>query len=153
MTVPRLSLDSPVGRLTLCEEDGFITGLIWGGKAAEPGEPTPLLLRAKREVAAYFAGKRREFDLPVKPHGSAGERAVWQAMAEIPYGETRTYGEIGKVTGRTAREVGQACGRNPIPILLPCHRVVAANGLGGFSAPGGVAWKGQLLVLERALLL
>jgi methylated-DNA-[protein]-cysteine S-methyltransferase len=151
--VPRLSLDSPVGRLTLCEEDGFITGLIWGGKAAEPGEPTPLLLRAKREILAYFAGKRRDFDLPVKPDGSLTEIKVWQAMAAIPYGETRTYGEIAKATGVNARAVGQACGRNPIPILLPCHRVVAANGLGGFSAPGGVDWKGKLLVLERALLL
>lgn len=151
--MPRLSLDSPVGNLTLCEEDGRITALIWGGKAAEPGEPSPLLLRAKHEIAAYFARQRHEFDLPVEPRGSPAERKVWQAMAEIPYGQTRTYGDIAKRTGQTAREVGQACGRNPIPILLPCHRVVAANGLGGFSAPGGVAWKGQLLVLERALLL
>lgn len=151
--MPRLSLDSPIGRLTLCEEEGFITGLIWGGKATDPGEPTPLLLRAERELTAYFAGRCHEFDLPVKPRGSAAERVVWQAMAEIPYGQTKTYGEIAKATGITAREVGQACGRNPIPIFLPCHRVVAANGLGGFSAPGGVAWKGQLLVLERALLL
>lgn len=151
--MPRLSLDSPVGRLTLFEEGGFITGLIWGGKAAEPGEPTALLLRAKREIAAYFAGKRREFDLPVKPDGTSGEIKVWEAMAAIPYGETRTYGEIAKQTGVNARAVGQACGRNPIPILLPCHRVVAANGLGGFSAPGGVKWKEKLLVLERALLL
>jgi methylated-DNA-[protein]-cysteine S-methyltransferase len=151
--MPRLSLDSPVGRLTLFEEGGFITGVIWGGKAAEPGEPTELLLRAKREVAAYFAGKRKEFDLPVKPEGTPGEQKIWRAMAAIPYGETRTYGDIAKETGINARAVGQACGRNPIPILLPCHRVVAANGLGGFSAPGGVDWKGKLLVLERALLL
>lgn len=151
--MPRLSLDSPVGRLTICEEDGFITGLIWGGKAAEPGEPTPLLLRAKREIAAYFEGKRKEFDLPVNPAGSPAELSVWQVMAKIPYGETRTYGDIAKETRVNARAVGQACGRNPIPILLPCHRVVAASGLGGFSAPGGVDWKGKLLVLERALLL
>lgn len=150
--MPRLSLDSPVGRLTLFEEDGFITGLIWGGRAAA-SQPTELLNRAKREVTAYFAGKRTEFDLPVKPDGSESELKVWRAMAAIPYGETRTYGEIAKDVGVNARAVGQACGRNPIPILLPCHRVVGANGLGGFSAPGGVAWKGKLLVLERALLL
>jgi methylated-DNA-[protein]-cysteine S-methyltransferase len=149
--VPRLSLDSPVGRLTLFEEGGFITGLVWGGKSA--GKPTELLLRAKREIAAYFAGKRKEFDLPVKPEGSPSELKIWLAMAAIPYGETRTYGDIAKSVGVNARAVGQACGRNPIPILLPCHRVVAANGLGGFSAPGGVKWKERLLVLERALLL
>ena len=150
--MPRLSLDSPVGRLTLFEEDGFITGLIWGGKAVT-SQPSELLNRAKREVTAYFAGKRTQFDLPVKPDGSESELKVWRAMAAIPYGETRTYGEIAKDVGVNARAVGQACGRNPIPILLPCHRVVGANGLGGFSAPGGVAWKGKLLVLERALLL
>lgn len=150
--MPRLSLDSPVGRLTLIEENGFITGLIWGGKA-EPSQPTDLLNRAKRELVAYFAGKRIEFDVPVKPDGSPSELAVWRVMAAIPYGQTRTYGEIAKETGVNARAVGQACGRNPIPILLPCHRVVGASGLGGFSAPGGADWKGKLLVLERALLL
>ncbi|HXE16226.1 MAG TPA: methylated-DNA--[protein]-cysteine S-methyltransferase [Stellaceae bacterium] len=151
--MPRLSLDSPVGRLTLFEEEGFITGVIWGGKHSESGEPTDLLNRARRELSGYFAGKRTEFDLPVKPDGSPSELAVWRAMAAIPYGRTRTYGEIAREVGINARAVGQACGRNPIPILLPCHRVVAANGLGGFSAPGGVDWKGKLLVLERALLL
>jgi methylated-DNA-[protein]-cysteine S-methyltransferase len=151
--MPHLSLNSPVGRLTIVEENGCITGLIWGGKAAGPGNTTALLRRAKREIAAYFAGKRREFDLPIKPNGKPAEIKVWQAMAAIPYGHTRTYGEIGKEIGINARAVGRACGRNPIPILLPCHRVVAANGLGGFSAPGGSDWKGRLLVLERALLL
>jgi methylated-DNA-[protein]-cysteine S-methyltransferase len=151
--MPHLSLNSPVGRLTIVEDNGCITGLIWGGKAAGPGNATALLRRAKREIAAYFAGKRREFDLPIKPNGKPAEIKVWQAMAAIPYGHTRTYGEIGKEIGINARAVGRACGRNPIPILLPCHRVVAANGLGGFSAPGGSDWKGRLLVLERALLL
>jgi methylated-DNA-[protein]-cysteine S-methyltransferase len=151
--MPHLSLNSPVGRLTIVEENGFITGLIWGGKAAGPGDATALLRRAKREIGAYFAGKRHEFDLPIKPNGKPSEIKVWQAMAAIPYGETRTYGEIAKEVGINARAVGQACGRNPIPILLPCHRVVAADGLGGFSAPGGSDWKGKLLVLERALLL
>jgi len=149
--LPRLSLDSPVGRLTLFEEEGFITALLWGGKPE--GEPSELLVRAKRDLAAYFARKRRDFDLPVKPAGSATEIDIWRAMAAIPYGETRTYGAIAKELGVNARMVGQACGRNPIPILLPCHRVVGASGLGGFSAPGGADWKGKLLVLERALLL
>jgi methylated-DNA-[protein]-cysteine S-methyltransferase len=151
--MPHLSLNSPVGRLTIFEEDGFITGLIWGGKAAGPGDASALLRRAKREIDGYFGGKRQEFDLPIRPIGKPSEIKVWQAMAAIPYGETRTYGDIAKAIGINARAVGRACSRNPIPILLPCHRVVAANGLGGFSAPGGSDWKGKLLVLERALLL
>ncbi len=151
--MPHLSLNSPVGRLTIFEEDGFITGLIWGGKAVGPGDATALLRRAKREIDAYFGGKRQQFDLPIRPNGKPSEIEVWLAMAAIPYGETRTYGDIAKEIGINARAVGGACRRNPIPILLPCHRVVAANGLGGFSAPGGSDWKGKLLVLERALLL
>jgi methylated-DNA-[protein]-cysteine S-methyltransferase len=147
-----LSLDSPMGRLTLFEEEvGYITHLVWGGKSA--GEPSQLLVGAKRQLADYFAGRRRRFDLPTKPAGAPVELTIWQAMADIPYGDTRTYGELAKWVGVNARVVGRACGRNPIPILLPCHRVVAAKGLGGFSAPGGIAWKERLLVLERALLL
>jgi methylated-DNA-[protein]-cysteine S-methyltransferase len=149
--MPRLSLETPVGRIVICEEAGFITAVIWGGEPAD--QPSDLLLRATRDLAAYFAGEPQAFDLPVRPAGSATERAVWREMAGIPYGRTRTYGALAKATGQTARAVGQACGRNPIPILLPCHRVVSASGLGGFSAPGGVDWKSRLLVLERALLL
>jgi methylated-DNA-[protein]-cysteine S-methyltransferase len=135
----------------LFEDGGLITRLIWGGKPA--GLPTQLLVQAKREIAAYFEGKRHSFNLPVRPEGTPIERKIWQAMADIPYGQTRTYGDIAKELGVPARVVGQACGHNPVPILLPCHRVVAAHGIGGFSAPGGVAWKEKLLVLERALLL
>jgi methylated-DNA-[protein]-cysteine S-methyltransferase len=146
-----LSLESPVGQLTLFEDGGYLTRIVWGGKSA--GEPSQLLVSAKRQIADYFAGRRRHFDLPLKPAGTALELKIWDAMADIPYGATQTYGEIAKRLGSNARLVGQACGRNPIPILLPCHRVVAAKGLGGFSAPGGVQWKQKLLVLERALLL
>ena len=151
--MPHLSLDGPVGPLTIVEESGFITRLMWDGNAAGPDDATALLRRAGREIRAYFAGRRPDFDLPLKPHGAACEIKVWQVMAAIPYGETRTYGDIARATGIDARAVGRACSRNPIPILVPCHRVVAANGLGGFSAPGGSAWKGKLLVLEGALLL
>jgi methylated-DNA-[protein]-cysteine S-methyltransferase len=148
----RIGLDSPVGRMTLFEEDGAIVALDWGGRRGA-GEPSRLLVEAKRQIGAYFAGKRKEFDLPLHPHGSERERAIWRAMADIRYGQTRTYGEIARELGVPARLVGQACGRNPIPILLPCHRVVSAKGLGGFSAPGGVEWKRRLLMHEGALLL
>jgi methylated-DNA-[protein]-cysteine S-methyltransferase len=148
----RLVCDSPFGFLTLVEEQGRITALEWGGRTA--GKPSPALTDAKRQLAAYFAGKRREFDLPLAPKGAAGERLVWQALIDIPYGKTRSYGDIARELGFSPRQVGQACGRNPIPILIPCHRVVAADGaLTGFSAPGGIETKRKLLQLEGAILL
>jgi methylated-DNA-[protein]-cysteine S-methyltransferase len=146
-----LGLASPVGRLTLIEEADALTAIDWGG--ADAGEPTPLLLEAKRQLDAYFAGERRRFDLPLAPRGAAFERRVWQLMSAIPYGETRSYGDLASALGAPARAVGQACGSNPLPILIPCHRVLAAGGgLGGYSGRGGVETKRRLLVLEGALL-
>ncbi|HXZ00567.1 MAG TPA: methylated-DNA--[protein]-cysteine S-methyltransferase [Stellaceae bacterium] len=150
--MPRLTLESPLGRLTLFEEDGALAALDWGGKRAS-GEPTPLLRRAKRQLDLYFAGKLTEFDLPLAPRGSAFERRVWRLMAEIPYGETRSYGDLAAALAAAPRAVGQACGRNPLPILIPCHRVLAAGGaLGGYSGGRGVDTKRRLLILEGALL-
>ena len=150
--MPRLSLPSPVGRLTLFEEGGAITALVWGGKSA--GKPTKLLEDAKRQLAAYFAGRRKGFDLPLVPEGSPTEQRVWALMAKIPYGETRSYGELARELKLSPRAIGRACGRNPLPIFLPCHRVVAADGeLGGYSGEGGVETKRRLLQLEGALLL
>jgi methylated-DNA-[protein]-cysteine S-methyltransferase len=111
----------------------------------------PLLDKVTQEVAEYFAGKRREFSLPLQPLGTDFQREVWRAIAEIPYGETRTYSEIARAAGRPSavRAAGSATGANPIPILIPCHRVIAAHGkLGGFS--GGLDAKRRLLALERA---
>ena len=150
--MPRLSLTSPVGRLTLFEEGGAITALVWGGKSA--GQPTRVLNDAKRQLAAYFAGKRKSFDLDLAPEGSAAELRVWAAMRAIPYGETRSYGELARALKLSPRAVGRACARNPLPILLPCHRVTGANGeLGGYSGDGGVETKRKLLQHEGALLL
>lgn len=150
--MPRLSLPSPVGRLTLFEEGGVITALVWGGKSA--GKPTRLLEDAKRQLAAYFAGRREEFDLPLAPEGSPDEQRVWALMAKIPYGETRSYGALARDLKLSPRAVGHACGRNPLPIFLPCHRVVSADGeLGGYSGQGGVETKRKLLLLEGALLI
>ena len=150
--MPRLSLDSPVGRLTLFEQDGAITAIVWGDKSAGP--VTPLLEKAKRQLLAYFAGKLRDFDLPLAPEGTDDEKRVWAAMAAIPYGETRSYGEIGRDLQIEPRAVGHACGRNPLPIILPCHRVTGADGkLVGYSDSGGIETKRALLQLEGALLL
>ena len=125
----RIALHSPFGLLFLTETDGAITGLGWG--EAPLGEDTPLLAEARRQLEDYFAGTRHAFDLPLAPPGSAFQRAVCTAMCAIPYGETRTYGDIAAALGASAQAVGTACGANPIPVLIPCHRVLAAHSLGG----------------------
>ena len=148
-----LSVPSAVGPLTLEERDGAIVRLGWGDAPDDlpSGRPTALLAEAARQVAAYFTGTLTEFDLPLAPAGSDFRKRVWRAMAEIPYGETWTYGELARRAGTVPRAVGGACGANPIPVILPCHRVVAANGgAGGYSGKGGLVTKWALLDLERA---
>lgn len=144
-----LIVPSPFGPLTVIEEDGALVALDWqGGGACRP--PTSLLATAADQLAAYFAGDRKDFDLPVAPRGSAHDRAVWRAMCAIPWGETRTYGEVARGIGSSPRAVGGACGANPLPIIVPCHRILAAGGrLGGYSGAGGGATKRALLALER----
>jgi len=148
----RLSLDSQFGRLTVSEDKGRIVALDWGGRAK--GTPSPALLEAKRQLLEYFAGRRRTFDLPLAIDGTPTELRVWQVMADIPYGETRSYGDIGRALGLSPRAVGRACGSNRLPIILPCHRVVGSDGtLGGYSGGEGAETKRRLLQLEHALLL
>ncbi|MEQ9640689.1 MAG: methylated-DNA--[protein]-cysteine S-methyltransferase [Alphaproteobacteria bacterium] len=147
--MPQLSMASPVGDITVSEEDGRIVSVDWGWSRDQ--DETPVLLEARDQLEAYFDGTLERFDLPLDPAGSAFQHAVWREMLAIPLGETRTYGQLEAKVGGTARSVGSACGANPIPIIIPCHRVVAANGLGGFSADGGVATKTALLRLEGAL--
>ena len=101
------------------------------------------------QLAAYFAGRRKSFDLPLSP-ASGFAAKMRAAMLAIPYGETRTYGDLAREMGVTAQAVGQGCGANPLPILVPCHRILGANSLGGFSAPGGVETKIALLRHEGA---
>lgn len=145
--MPQLSVASPVGTLTLTEEEGKITRLDWG--RAEREEPTPLLRRAKAELTDYFKGRRQTFTLPLAPKGTPFQQKVWQRMRQIPYGKTQSYGAIAGKLHSGPRAVGGAAARNPIPILIPCHRVLGAQGtLGGYSAHGGVATKRALLALE-----
>jgi methylated-DNA-[protein]-cysteine S-methyltransferase len=142
-----ISLDSPVGRLAVTEDNAAIAAIGW--TAATANEPTPLLDEARRQLLAYFAGHLRRFDLPLAPAGSAFDRRVWAAMRKIPYGGTRRYGELALELGSAPRAIGRACARNPIPIVIPCHRVVAQGGLGGYSGGAGLATKRSLLTLER----
>jgi methylated-DNA-[protein]-cysteine S-methyltransferase len=149
--MPEITVPSPLGLLALQEENGALVALHW--RRARKEEPTALLQRAAEQLAEYFAKTRREFDLPLRPAGSVFERAVWDAMLRIPYGQTRSYGELANEIGGAARAVGAACGTNPLPILIPCHRVLAGGGrLGGYSGKGGGETKTVLLTLEGALL-
>jgi methylated-DNA-[protein]-cysteine S-methyltransferase len=139
--------DSPFGPLTLLAEDGAVTGLRWG---QGPDSADPLLAEAAGQIAAYFAGRLRRFDLPLAPRVSDFQKGFLAALSAIPFGETRTYGALARQFGISAQAAGQACGANPIPIIIPCHRVLGAASLGGFSAPGGVETKVALLRLEGA---
>ena len=147
--MPSLSISSPVGPLTIEERNGKITAISWGNGG---GNGSPLLAEAARQLTDYFAGKRLLFDLPLAPGGSPFETRVWSAMQAIPYGQTRTYGELAHLTDSGPRAVGRACGSNPIPIVIPCHRVLAKGGLGGYSGEGGLATKQRLLMIEGAAL-
>ncbi|MBB4304043.1 methylated-DNA-[protein]-cysteine S-methyltransferase [Rhodobium orientis] len=142
------TLDTPVGRLGVAEEGGRITRLIWDAEAQ--GERTAVLEESLRQLADYFDGTRTAFDLPLAPAGSAFQQQIYSAMRAIPFGETRSYGDIARDLGVPAQPVGQACGANPIPVIIPCHRVVGTHGLGGFSGAGGVETKIRLLKLEGA---
>jgi methylated-DNA-[protein]-cysteine S-methyltransferase len=142
----RLSIPSPLGDLTLTEDSGAIVSLWWGGTAH--GNGSALLAEAARQLDAYFAGELAAFDLPLRPAGSPFEQRVWTAMRRIPYGKTQCYGELAAAIGSAARAVGGACGSNPIPIVIPCHRVLAKTGLGGYSGNGGLKTKKTLLSIE-----
>ncbi len=147
--MPSLSIPSPVGQLTIDETEGAIVAIRWAG--APSGNGSPLLAEAARQLAAYFDGKLQHFDLPLAPAGSPFEARVWEAMRAIPYGETRSYGDLATAVGSAPRAIGRACGKNPIPIVIPCHRVLAKGGLGGYSGAGGLATKERLLAIEGAL--
>lgn len=142
--MPQLAFNSPIGPLALFEEDGAIVALDWG--FLPENEETPLLLKARDQLEEYFEGKRKDFDLPLKPHGTAFQKKVWAALEKIPFGKTRSYGEIAAEIGTAARALGGACGRNPIPVIIPCHRVLGSNGaMGGYSGIDGVETKEFLL--------
>jgi methylated-DNA-[protein]-cysteine S-methyltransferase len=149
-------VDSPVGRLAVEADHAAVTALRW----ASPGERTretsasPVLEEAARQLDRYFAGKLRRFDLPLAAHGTDFQKRVWAVMRDVPWGETATYGGMARALGSGPRPIGMACARNPIPIIQPCHRVLASGGKeGGFSGGKGLPTKRQLLALEGVVLL
>lgn len=150
--MPQLCMHSSVGDLTVTEEDGEIISLDWGWVPEEWQTETPLLTEAIDQLNDYFDGVRIDFDLPLNPPGSDFQKQVCFAMKAIPGGQTKSYGDIAKELESSAQAVGNACGLNPIPVIIPCHRVLAAGKeMGGFSGQGGVETKKILLQLEGAL--
>ena len=145
-------MHSPLGQLTIFEEQGAIVALDFG---RAPGvSETPLLLRARDQLEAYFDRRRIDFQLPLAPQGTDFQRAVWDQMCTIPFGAAATYGDIAGALNSAARAVGGACGANPIPIIIPCHRVIGATGrMTGYSGGEGIETKLALLRLEGYRLL
>jgi len=149
----RTTFTSPIGPLTLHAENGAITS-VWmeDDDLPERHNDTPPLGEARRQLEAYFAGELREFDLSLAPSGSEFHLRVWDELRKIPYGETISYGELASRVGdpTAARAVGAANGRNPLPVIVPCHRVIGADGsLTGFG--GGLERKRKLLELEAGV--
>lgn len=144
--------DSALGRLGIAEENGFITDILLGENRADfnaEEKETPLIKEAFRQIDLYLKGKLREFDLPVFQRGTAFQEKVWNALRDIPYGETRSYKDIARAIGneKATRAVGMANNRNSLPIVIPCHRVIGADGkLVGYG--GGLNIKEFLLSLE-----
>ncbi len=152
-----MSYEAPIGRLVL-ESDGDVLVGLWlpnerrhgrndaGGDG--DGDVPTVLKETASQLDEYFAGERSDFDVPMELDGTAFQREVWTELSRIPYGETISYGELARRVGRPSapRAVGQANGRNPIPVIVPCHRVLASNGIGGYG--GGLKVKRELLALE-----
>jgi methylated-DNA-[protein]-cysteine S-methyltransferase len=150
-------MDSPLGRLTLVATDEGLAGILWENDRPRrvrlniEGEDTrhPVLVETERQLEEYFAGQRKAFALKLDLAGTAFQRKVWNALLTIPFGETRSYGQIARQIGnpRAVRAVGAANGRNPVSIVAPCHRVIGSTGaLTGFA--GGLDAKARLLALE-----
>ncbi|MCL4116540.1 UNVERIFIED_CONTAM: hypothetical protein GTU68_016074 [Idotea baltica] len=139
---------TPVGFVSVVEQDGAITQLNWGGENS--GTRSPLIKNALLQLEQFFNNERNDFDLPLNPEGSLFQQLVFRQMLKIPKGGSVTYGDIATALDAPAQAIGQACGANPIPIIIPCHRVLGANSLGGYSGNGGVETKVKLLRFEGA---
>lgn len=158
MSLVYKTVESPVGKLKMVASDKGLVAVLWQndkpsrvrlGELTE-GSRHPVLLKAEKELAEYFAGKRKAFSVPLDMRGTGFQRNVWEALLAIPFGETRSYGQLAKQIGKpsASRAVGAANGKNPLSIIVPCHRVIGSTGkLTGFA--GGMQTKAQLLSMER----
>ncbi len=152
-TMGSMMIETPLGRTRLESESGRLVRISWGEPAGQEPSEDDVLRETAAQLTAYFGGRLHSFDLPLAPAGSPFQQRVFAAMRRIAFGRTRRYGELAAELGSVPRAVGRACGANPLPIVIPCHRVVGASGPGGFSAAGGVEDKTWLLVHEGAALI
>ena len=144
------TMESPVGLLAIHMTGDAITALDWVNTEDSPPD-TPDQIEVTRQIAAYFAGNLQNFTLPLTPEGTVHQKKVWAEMSKIPFGDLRTYGDLAQTISSGAQAVGNACSKNPIPIIVPCHRIIAAGGgIGGYSGRGGIVTKQILLTLEGA---
>jgi len=150
MTTSNSTMDTPIGRIVLEADGDVLIGLRLPNSPSQgrQHEESPILKEAATQLEEYFGGERTDFDLRMELDGTPFQREVWAELSRIPYGETISYGELARRVGRPRgpRAVGQANGRNPIAIIVPCHRVLASNGIGGYG--GGLTVKRALLALE-----
>lgn len=146
--MPARLIDTPAGPILIVESDGQIAEIRFVQISEGECDDTVPLRTAAMQLQEYFSGHRRVFDLPLVPARTPFQARVRTAMREIPYGQTRSYGELAHSAGGAPRAIGQACGANPLPVVVPCHRVVGTNGLGGYSGGQGLATKRLLLALE-----
>jgi len=148
-----MTMESPIGTLTILAKDGFVTEILFANHESTQVSYDPVVTLAKRQLKEYFSGKRKVFDVPIKPEGGAFHKKVWLYMAKnLKYGDTICYSNLARLCGneKAARAVGMANNRNPIPIIIPCHRVVGKNGkMTGFR--WGIGVKEKLLALEKEL--
>lgn len=148
--MPARLIDTPAGPILIVESDGRIAEIRFVRISEGECDDTSPLRTAAMQLQEYFSGHRHVFDLPLVPARTPFQARVRTAMQEIPYGQTRSYGELAHSAGGAPRAIGQACGANPLPVVVPCHRVVGTNGLGGYSGGHGLATKRLLLALERS---
>ncbi|MBB71979.1 MAG: hypothetical protein CMF50_06225 [Legionellales bacterium] len=142
-------LTSQIGTIGWTSQNGFLTRLEYlHGHPADISPTTALDKRISQQISDYFAGTLYQFDLPLDVQGTAFQQRVWQALCNIPYGETRSYGELASELNTSARAIGNACRANPIPLIIPCHRITAQHGLGGFSGQT----QGEMLDIKKFLL-
>ena len=143
---------TPVGPLLLVEAAGSLVEIRFAAGGGRDDDDTPLLRNVESQISDYFAGLRTGFEVPLADAPTPFQARIRQAMLAIPYGATRSYGDLARDAGGAPRAVGQACGANPLPIVVPCHRVVASGGIGGYSGGAGLETKRFLLNLETAVL-
>ena len=149
---PRMAtaaLQTEIGWIEISADNEAITHLYWRGVQPQRLQSSALVKEAARQLSAYFEKRLTRFDLPIAADGTGFAKDVWDIMLSIPYGETLTYGDVAAKLQAPAQVVGQACGQNPIAIVIPCHRIVGTNWLGGYSSELGLNAKEWLLDLER----